>query len=236
MPTSSLSGGGGEAPNSRAFDFGNLASEGIAAVEVYKSGRVTLPTGGIGSTINILTPRPLDRPGMRGSLSARAVLDTSQNGHNDITPEISGIFSNTFADGTVGILVTGSYQRRKSSTNQANVGWRDGYLGSENNWGSLPNNDQQVNRPGPTDVYQVQQNASYDLNDVDRERINGQAVLQFRPMDNLTGTTRLKLATATSVCGSTSATSPANGPTARSRGRSSIQSISATPAWILTAG
>jgi len=188
MPTSSLSGGGGEPPNSRAFDFGNLASEGIAAVEVYKSGRVTLPTGGIGSTINILTPRPLDRPGMRGSLSARGVLDTSQNGHNDITPEFSGIFSTTFADNRVGFLVTGSYQRRKSSTNQANVGWRDGYLGSENNWGSLPNNANQVNRPGPTDVYQVQQNASYDLNDIDRERINGQAVLQFRPVDNLTGT------------------------------------------------
>ena len=188
MPISSLSGGGGEAPNSRAFDFGNLASEGIAAVEVYKSGRVTLPTGGIGSTINILTPRPLDRPGMRGSLAAKAVLDTSQNGNDDITPEFSGIFSHTFADDRVGILVTGSYQQRKSSTNQANVGWRDGYLGSENNWGSLPNNAQQVNRPGPTDVYQVQQNASYDLNEIDRKRINGQAVLQFRPMDNLTGT------------------------------------------------
>src|SRR5256886_11522070 len=26
------------------------------------------------------------------------------------------------------------------------------------------------------------------LNDIDRERINGQAVLQFRPVDNLTGT------------------------------------------------
>jgi len=188
MPTSSLSGGGGEAPNSRAFDFANLTSEGIAAVEVYKSGRVSLATGGIGSTINILTPRPLDRPGMRATLSAKGVLDTSMNGKNKITPEISGIFSDTFADNRVGILVTGSYQRRKSSTNQANVGWRDGYLGSENNWGSLPNNAQQVNRPGPDDVYQVQQNASYDLNDIDRRRINGQAVLQFRPMDNLTGT------------------------------------------------
>ena len=192
MPTSSL-GDGASPPNSRAFDFANLASEGIAAVEVYKSGRVTLPTGGIGSTINILTPRPLDRPGMRGSLSARAVLDTSRNGHNDITPEISGIFSDTFADDRVGILVTGAYQRRKASVNQANVGWRDGYLGSENNWGSLPQAgdprfDNITNRPGPNDVYQVQQNASYDLNDIDRERINGQAVLQFRPMDNLTGT------------------------------------------------
>ena len=29
------------------------------------------------------------------------------------------------------------------------------------------------------------QNGSYDLNDIDRERINGQAVLQFRPVDGL---------------------------------------------------
>src|SRR4030095_15504752 len=127
MPTSTL-GDGASPPSSRAFDFAHLASEGIAAVEVDKSGRVTLPTGGIGSTINILTPRPLDRPGMRGSLAARAVLDTSQNGHNDITPEFSGIFSDTFADDRIGILLTGSYQRRKSSTNKANVGWRARYL------------------------------------------------------------------------------------------------------------
>ena len=46
MPTSTL-GDGGSPPSSRAFDFANLASEGIAAVEVYKSGRVSLPTGGI---------------------------------------------------------------------------------------------------------------------------------------------------------------------------------------------
>ena len=192
MPTSTL-GDGGSPPSSRAFDFANLASEGIAAVEVYKSGRVTLPTGGIGSTINILTPRPLDRPGMRGSISAKGVLDTSRNHRNQITPEVSGIFSDTFADDRVGILLTGTYQKRKASVNQANVGWRDGYLGSENNWGSLPQPGDPryahiTNRPGPNDVYQVQQNASYDLNDIDRERINGQAVLQFRPVDNLTGT------------------------------------------------
>lgn len=192
MPTSTL-GDGASPPSSRSFDFANLASEGIAAVEVYKSGKVSLPTGGIGSTINILTPRPLDRPGMRGSVSARAVLDTSRNGKDPITPEIAGIFSDTFADGTIGFLVSGAYQRRKASTNQANVGWRDGYLGSENNWGSLPQEGDPrfaniVNRPGPNDVYQVPQNASYDLNDIDRERINGQVVLQFRPVDTLTGT------------------------------------------------
>ena len=192
MPTSTL-GDGASAPASRSFDFANLASEGVAGVEVYKSGRATLPTGGIGSTINIKTPRPLDRPGLKGSVAVKGVYDSSRNEGNPITPEISGIISDTFADGLFGIAVSGSWQKRKASVNQANVGWRDGYLGSENNWGSLPQaGDPRFanieNRPGPNDVYQVQQNASYDLNDIERERLNGQIVLQVRPADNLTAT------------------------------------------------
>ncbi|NYF31831.1 TonB-dependent receptor [Sphingopyxis sp. JAI108] len=192
MPTA-LIGDGGSAPSSRSFDFANLASEGIASVEVYKSGRATIESGGIGSSINIRTPRPLDNPGMRGSLSVKGVYDTSRNNSDPITPEVSGIFSTTFAEDRIGIMIAGSYQKRKSSTNTANVGWRDGYLGSENNWGSLaqpgdPRADNITNRPGPDDVYQVPQNASYDLNDINRERINGQAVLQFRPTDELTAT------------------------------------------------
>jgi TonB-dependent receptor len=191
MPATSL-GDCCSAPASRSFDFANLAAEGIAAVEVYKSGRATLPTGGIGATINIKTPRPLDRPGLRGSISAKAVVDHTFDGHK-VAPEVSGIFSDTLADDRVGILVTGSYQRRKASLSQFNAGWREGYLGSESNWGSLafpgdPRYDNITNRPGPNDVYQVTQNAGYDFIDIDRERINGQAVLQVRPIDNLTAT------------------------------------------------
>ncbi|RYE63240.1 MAG: TonB-dependent receptor, partial [Oxalobacteraceae bacterium] len=164
-----------------------------AGVEVYKTGRATIASGGIGSSINIKTPRPLDRPGLRGSISAKGVWDTSRNTGDVVTPEVSGILSTTFMDDRVGILLTGSYQKRKASVNTANVGWRDGYLGSENNWGSLamaPDGRAAniTNRPDPTDVYQVPQNASYDLNDINRERINGQLVLQFRPVDDLTAT------------------------------------------------
>ncbi|RSU45789.1 TonB-dependent receptor [Sphingomonas sp. S-NIH.Pt15_0812] len=192
MPTSTI-GDGNSAPASRSFDFANLASEGVAALEVYKSGRATVPTGGIGSTINIRTPRPLDKPGLRGSISARGVIDTSQNGKKDITPEVSGILSDTFADDRIGILVTGAYQRRNFSANSANIGWRDGYLGNENNWGSLampgdPRYANITNRPEATDVYQVPQNGGYDVINGRRERINGQAVLQFRPTDQLTAT------------------------------------------------
>ncbi|WP_109806254.1 TonB-dependent receptor [Sphingosinithalassobacter portus] len=193
MPTSTL-GDGASPPASRSFDFANLASEGISAVEVYKSGRASIPSGGIGSTINILTPRPLDRPGLRGSIAAKGVLDSSMNGDQEITPEVSGIFSDTFANDSIGILIAGSYQRRKASTNSANIDWRDGYLGSDTtSWGALPAAPDGraaniTNRPEGNDVYAVPQNGSYNLNDIDRERLNGQAVLQVRPIDSLTAT------------------------------------------------
>ncbi len=190
MPTSTL-GDGFSAPSSRSFDFGNLAAEGVAGVEVYKSGRASLPTGGIGSVINIKLPRPLDRSGLRGSIGVKGVYDTSELYGKSVTPEISGIVSNTFADDTIGILLAGSYQKRNGGQAQFTVGnWRPGYTGAENNWGTLaqpgdPRFANIQNRPGATDVYQVPQNAAYDFYDFKRERINGQAVLQFKPTDTL---------------------------------------------------
>src|SRR3546814_8854148 len=71
--------------------------------------------------------------------------------------------------------------------------WSSDVCSSDLNWGSLaqpgdPRYDNIPNRPEGNDVYQVPQNASYDLNDITRERINGPAVLQFRPTDSLTAT------------------------------------------------
>ena len=192
MPTATL-GDGASPPASRSFDFANLASEGIAAVEVYKTGRAAVPSGGIGSSINIRTPRPLDKAGTRGSIAAKAVYDTSRNQGDPVTPEVSGVFSTTLADDRIGVLVSGAYQRRKASANSASVGFRDGFLGSENNWGTLaqpgtPGAANITNRPDPTDVYEIPQSAAYDLIDIDRERINGQLVLQAKPTDTLTAT------------------------------------------------
>jgi TonB-dependent receptor len=180
MPTASL-GDCCSAPSSRSFDFANLASEGVAGIEVYKTGRAAVATGGIGSSINIRTPRPLDRKEFEGSIAVKGVIDSSQNSGTDVTPEVSGIISKTFFDGRFGILLNGVYQKRKASVNQANVGWLDAVLGG-NVAGTV------TNAPGPDDVYARPQNASYDLTDINRERINGQLVLQAKPTDNLTAT------------------------------------------------
>ncbi|MEG3179518.1 TonB-dependent receptor [Sphingomonas sp. LT1P40] len=189
MPTASL-GDGASAPATRSFDFANLASEGISGVEVYKTGRAAVASGGIGSTINIKTPRPLDRPGLRGSIAAKGVLDTSMNGEDKVTPEVSGIVSATFGgDNQFGILISGVYQKRNASVNTGSVGFGNAFLGNENDWGTLgPEGPNVKNRPGPTEVYEIPQSAAYNLTDIERERINGQLVLQYRPSDSITAT------------------------------------------------
>ncbi|MYJ75767.1 MAG: TonB-dependent receptor plug domain-containing protein, partial [Gammaproteobacteria bacterium] len=77
----------------RSFDFGNLASEGISTVEVYKSGQAQMPTGGIGATLSIRTTRPLENPGPSFTAAGSALRDLSTDEGSTVTPEISALFS-----------------------------------------------------------------------------------------------------------------------------------------------
>lgn len=197
MPASSLE--ATTASSSRSFDFANLASEGISAVEVYKTGRASVSTGGMGSTINILTTRPLNAPGLKATVGAKAVVDTSSEKNDGITPEFSGLYSNTFNDDTFGIALSGSYQERKSGNQQANVGtgWRS-FPGSVDqdwgagtaDWGGIPDGPDSghINRPGEDSIYSVPQSLGYAFHEVQRTRTNGQLTLQYRPVESLTGT------------------------------------------------
>ena len=89
MPTH---GGGAGSPQNRSFDFADLASEAVSAVEVYKTSRADLPTGGMGATINIKTTKPLEAPGRVMSFGVKAVNDTSTDVGDNFTPEFSGIY------------------------------------------------------------------------------------------------------------------------------------------------
>src|SRR5574343_1171572 len=106
MPGSSID---SSAPASRSFDFSNLASDGVAALEVYKTSRASSPTGGMGATINVRTQRPFDIKETVASFGVKLVRDDSarrlpaeQRG-DSVTPELSGIYSTQTADGTFGI-------------------------------------------------------------------------------------------------------------------------------------
>ncbi|MGZ3181940.1 MAG: TonB-dependent receptor [Telluria sp.] len=191
MPTSNL----GDL-NGRSFDFANLASEGISQIQVYKTSRADTPTGGIGATINVMTARPLDAPGFRATVGAKGVYDTSNNNlprddkaSKSLTPEISGLYSNTWDNNRFGVALSASHQERNLGFNQAAVsnGWRGPFKGDENNWGTIPQPNTPgasdiTNRPGPNDIYSVPQNLNYSMSGVQRQRTNAQLVFQFAPV------------------------------------------------------
>src|SRR5690606_14211799 len=99
MPTADITTvGGGEGADfatgtSGSFDFSNLASEGVRRLEVYKTGRADIPTGGIGATVNVVTARPLETDGLQATLGAKAVHDTTTEFGNKVTPEITALMS-----------------------------------------------------------------------------------------------------------------------------------------------
>jgi TonB-dependent receptor len=189
---------GRQMPNttgSRSFEFSNVAAEGISGVEVYKTSMAKMSTGGIGATLNIKTNRPLENPGMHAVVSVQALNDTSaQTGGT--TPELSGLYSNTFADDTFGISLSASYSERESGNQQAGVstGWRsydpDGQdINGNNRFGPIENGrSDQFNRAENPDVYSVPQTTFYTFEEVQRERTNAQLVLQYSPMENITAT------------------------------------------------
>ncbi|NDK38125.1 TonB-dependent receptor [Pseudoxanthomonas gei] len=173
---------GGVDGGTRAFNFAQLAAEAINGIEVYKTSQAQVPSGGIGASINILTDRPFNHEGIVASAGVKAVSDQSQPFDNDITPEISGIFSYTNPDKTFGFGISASSQKRKGGSVQA----------TENYWnvqpwtGSMPGDPVVVNEPAIGDLYARPNDLRYAFSEFERERVNGQAVVQFAPTDSLT--------------------------------------------------
>ena len=191
MPGAIATGG-----TTRSFNFSDLAAEGVSGVEVYKTGRAEVYSGGIGATINLKTARPLDLPEFQATLTAKGVHDTSVENGSDFTPEVSGLVSWTSPNEMLGVLVNGAWQKRDSANQNAQVsGWllNDGSnLAGALNDGNTNSNGDVVdvvnNSTAGDDNIWVPRDARFDLNDVERERINFQGVLQFRPVETITAT------------------------------------------------
>ena len=198
MPTANIN--DTSASTDRSFDFAQLSSSAVSEVDVYKTGEAATPPGGMGATIDIVTARPLDRPGTHGAIQLQGVWDGSNNNMpsalkygSDIAPRINGIFSTTSADGEWGFGINGSYEQRNFGYNSSFVdGWqtyRDNvpYGGS---WGGgvVPPPPNSVNAPKAGSDYAFPQALRYQLNAGQSTRINGQMVLQFKPSDNLVNT------------------------------------------------
>ena len=187
----------------RSFNFENLSSEGVSSLEVMKTARADSPTGGLGATVNIVTAKPLQKPGERFSFMAKGIHDTSVEEGDKVTPEIAGIYSNTFDDERFGVSANFSYHRRDFQRQAANV----------RSWLVNPNLSVDAanivdNRPMDAEGNPAKQffdpnagengefvsaaffpqEVSFAKDDIQRERLNAQATFQFAPTDNLTFT------------------------------------------------
>src|SRR5262245_19996009 len=203
MPAADTYGGGdaitgGVGGNSRAFNFANLAAEAVNAVEVYKTGRADVATGGIGATINVRTARPLDNDGMVLNLGVKAINDTTNRVGDDFTPEFSGIFGFANDAKTFGFGLSASYQQRDSGTSTSTVNdwhiqaWDSSNGGINNNnrdraplyvnnngTPTIPGDDFTqatiVNAPANGQLYGIPNDIRYAFSDSERTRTNLQA-------------------------------------------------------------
>ena len=68
---------GGVNGGTRSFNFAQLSPNGVSSLEVYKTGRADVASGGIGATIDIRTDRPFNHEGGKliGSVGSKATLD-----------------------------------------------------------------------------------------------------------------------------------------------------------------
>jgi TonB-dependent receptor len=205
MPAADTYGGGdaitgGVGGNTRSFNFANLAADAINAVEVYKTGRADIATGGIGASINVRTARPLDSDGMVLNVGVKAVNDTTNRVGDDFTPELSGIFGYANDDKTFGFGVSASYQKRDSGSSSATVNdWHIQAWDTANGGVNATNASRGpmqtiagvptytvVNQPANGQLYGIPNDIRYAFSDSERTRTNMQATMQYAPVDGLT--------------------------------------------------
>jgi TonB-dependent receptor len=184
------SGDGGVAGQTRAFNFANLASESISALEVYKTGRANITTGGIGATVNVRTARPFDNDEPVVNVGVKAVNDTTNRTGDDVTPEVSGIFSYANDDKTWGVGLSASYQKRDSGASMATINdWRVRTWDPANQTTAFAPGATIINAPATGSLYAIPTDIRYHFADRERERTNAQLTVQFAPTDTLTLTT-----------------------------------------------
>lgn len=193
MPTSTL-GDFASAPSTRSFNFGDLAPEAVAGVDIYKTSKASVASGGMGSTINIRTSRPLDAPGFNATVAVKGVNDKSSEESYDT--ETSLLISNTFFDDRFGIALTAI----NSSLSHTNASFRHQWSPFESISGnSLDANNEAtdlLNGVNPltgdtgiddgTLIANINGGAGYYINDLEQDRDNFQITFQARPFDNLT--------------------------------------------------
>lgn len=106
----------------RDFAFDVLPADVISGADVIKGAQASLSEGAIGGLVNLRSASPFDQKGQQ----AVARLEGDRNMMSELNGyKFSGVYSNTFADDTFGVLVGVVYAERKDRTDVAgnDGGW-----------------------------------------------------------------------------------------------------------------
>ncbi len=148
----------------REFSFDVIPSELISAAQVFKSPTASQTDGSIGGLVNIQTARALDNPGFHG---AGQIATQYEGLADDFGFKASGVLSNTFANDTIGIIGSVSFQERDFRTDTAESITID--------------SSTDFNGDGINDRLNT---LNLNLNEEERERIGATLQLEYEPNDN----------------------------------------------------
>lgn len=170
----------GNAPGGgRAVDFSTVGADFVSSLSVMKTPDVTLSTSSIGATVNVMFPKPFDQPGPRFVTSASGSM---QDEAGDIKPTAGALFSNTFADETLGVLADVIYTERSTDTNRVFVsGWVGGRFAPCQLTPTCTGT--QIDDKSIVGWWQQQYGA--EQSQTNDERIDGRIAFQWRPSDRL---------------------------------------------------
>ena len=168
----------------REFNFDVLASELMTGLDVYKTPTASLEEGGIGSTINMKTAKPMDYEGFQAVAAIKGHYDENSG---ETSPQFSGLMSNTFMDDRLGILASINFYEHEFRSDRV---YTDGY---EHFQSSNFSNLSQARR----DELSVYDGDGYgegiamatwyqeDIDRASRKRIGGTLAVQYEANDDL---------------------------------------------------
>jgi iron complex outermembrane recepter protein len=110
----------------RSSGLDSVPASSFGRLEVFKSPLANQVEGGLGGTVNLVTPKPLDLPKDISSLRAQY---TYSDQAEEYEPTVGATFSRKFFDDRLGFLVSGEYFERTSKLQ----------LFERNNWFSALN-------------------------------------------------------------------------------------------------
>ena len=166
---------------SRSFDFSLISSDFISSLVVYKSSQADLDEGGIAGNVDVKTVTPFGIGEQKILFSAKTQGDPGAD-DNHYRPDITGLYSNIFANGILGATFGFDLNKRFiPNQNFDNLGWLSFCVNPTGNssgyqvcnGGTVHQNYEQI----------VVQNLPTEL-----DTKTGYVSLQWKPFDSTTAT------------------------------------------------